>query len=231
MGYPKINSLWKRQEVTKSLIIGNYACPEFGNVKTWNVTEKIDGTNIRITFLEIEGQKAEPSIDGRTDAAIIPTHLLLKLQPIATWESFDKVFTTPEMHIPQLYREIVFYGEGYGPKIQAAGPKYRSDVGFILFDVKVGDYWLSRENVKDVAAKLGVPVVPDLGIMTEEQIVEFVKSKPLSRCSEKEQVMEGIVARADPMLYFKHSNPVMFKLKVQDFYRKITSYSSEGEKP
>jgi len=77
--------------------------------------------------------------------------------------------------------------------------------------------WLDRGSVAEVGAKLGVPVVPDLGVMTEDQIVEFVKSKPLSRCSIKPQVMEGVVCRADPEVYFKHGVPVMFKLKCKDF--------------
>lgn len=35
--------------------------------------------------------------------------------------------------------------------------------------------------------------------------------------SEKPQVMEGIVARPEPMLYDQHGAPIMFKLKVKDY--------------
>lgn len=49
MKYPKINTLWKREEeANKSrIIIGEYALEECGLIKKWQVQEKIDGTNIR----------------------------------------------------------------------------------------------------------------------------------------------------------------------------------------
>lgn len=65
MEYPKINSLYKRngwyfdekekrscdpsrQPLRQSLIIGDFACPEFASINKWQIDEKIDGTNVRI---------------------------------------------------------------------------------------------------------------------------------------------------------------------------------------
>lgn len=65
MFYPKINSLYKRRDVTvdpitgknifdkekkHQLLMGQYSQPEFSNIKYWDVFEEIDGTNIRITL-------------------------------------------------------------------------------------------------------------------------------------------------------------------------------------
>ena len=77
MHYPKINSLWKRELDTgrKYLIADEYACEEFKNIKTWRVTEKIDGTNIRIIYRD-----GVVSMRGRTDDAQIPPKLLTFLQ-------------------------------------------------------------------------------------------------------------------------------------------------------
>jgi ATP-dependent RNA circularization protein (DNA/RNA ligase family) len=221
MKYFKINSLWKRQgwyfdeeekkspncqQGKQSFIVGDYACPEFGNVKTWNVTEKIDGTNIRVMY-----NQGALSFGGRTDEAIIQPHLLKYLQDTFTPELIHLAFPTADVH------DITLYGEGYGPKIQAGGGNYVQDVGFVLFDVLSGKFWFDRSMVKETAAKLNIPVVPDLGRMTEDQIVDLVKSKPLSQCSWKPQTMEGVVCRADPEVYFQHGAVVTFKLKCKEF--------------
>ena len=56
--YVKINSLWKREgwyfdqdkknspdykKGKQSFIEGDYACPEFGNIKRWNVNDVLQG--------------------------------------------------------------------------------------------------------------------------------------------------------------------------------------------
>ncbi|SKC72317.1 RNA ligase family protein [Ohtaekwangia koreensis] len=72
--------------------------------------------------------------------------------------------------------EVCMYGEGYGNKIQKEDNRYiahRTD--FILFDVKVGNFWLSRENVEDIANKLKIDIVPIIGTGTLLEAVEFVK--------------------------------------------------------
>ena len=46
--YPKIETLFTRDEKFKVTDI--IRLPEFENIKKWLVTEKIDGTNIRIIY-------------------------------------------------------------------------------------------------------------------------------------------------------------------------------------
>ena len=117
------------------------------------------------------------------------------------------------------FDELTLFGEGYGPKIQSCGGNYRSDPGFILFDVLINErWWLTPQNVAKMALCLGVPSVPVIGTSwSENEIVEYVKSKPKSLCSKDEQVMEGVVARAYPTVYFANGQPVMFKLKCKEF--------------
>ncbi len=212
MKYPKINTLWKREEGSSNkgkILIGNYSLDEITNIKQWAVQEKIDGTNIRIHYHLHQGN---PFIEfhGKTDDASIPRHLLKHLQSYFTVErlfkSFD-VITNPS---------IVLYGEGYGPKIQSGG-NYRKDAGFILFDIKIGSWWLKQELVKQIAQELDIPYAPIIGIMTEKQIVEYVKSKPLSLCSITPQVMEGIIARTPDLLLLRNGDRLMWKLKCKDF--------------
>ncbi len=239
MEYPKINSLWKRegwyfeqdmknspdyQKGRQSFIVGDYADEAFKRVKNWRVTEKINGTNIRICFKQVQGVREEPFIGGRTEQSSISAHLLRSLKEIAKWENFDRAIQT----IDDTFECWVF-GEGYGPKIKS-GDYYRDDAGLILFDVKMNkcwkfvDFdvkmsksWMSVDDVSSFAAKFGIGSVPDLGVMSEEEIVKLVKSKPISHCSAIPHVMEGIVARAEPLVYDDGGNPLRFKLKCKEF--------------
>ena len=58
---------------------------------------------------------------------------------------------------------------------------------------------------------------------TEEEIVDLVKSKPLSKCSEIDQVIEGVVCRSEPLMLYRNGNPVKFKLKCKEFKEETKS--------
>ncbi len=191
------------------MIIGDYAEIEFGRIKTWSVDEKVDGTNIRIFYKD-----GGVSFGGRTSAAQLPCHLLKYLQDTFTKDVLSTTFPDKEVGCSP---NIIIFGEGYGPKIQACGGNYRNTPGFILFDVFCQGWWLTRESCKEVADSLQVPMVPFLGVMTEDEIVEYVKSKPMSLCSEKPQVMEGFVVRSDPLMLFRNGKQIMWKLKCCEF--------------
>lgn len=216
MKYPKINSLWKREDITvkkkrHELIVGDYSLEEFGLIKKWVVQEKIDGTNIRIHYsIEDREHTQDPIVefDGRTDNAQIPKPLLKYLREHFTVERMASVFKPGT--------DVLLFGEGYGPKIQSGG-NYRTDTGFILFDIRIGNFWLKQEDVKNIALALQIPYAPIIGIMTEQEIVDYVKSKPLSLCSVTPQVMEGIIARTEPMLLLRNGDRLIWKLKCVDF--------------
>lgn len=233
MEYPKINSLYKRygcgpydeekhryvsdleKKPRKNAIIeGEYACPEFAAINTWSVTEKVDGTNVRIIL--DRNNENRISLRGRTDNASFPTFLLDYLQNTFTWEKMDEVFKESSY--------AILFGEGYGPKIQSGG-YYRKDASFILFDAYVSGWWLTLEGVSEVADKLGIERVPLIDVprchrivWTTEEIVQYVKMMPVSQIAQVQRnVMEGIVARSEPQMMFRKGGPIMFKLKVKDF--------------
>jgi hypothetical protein len=147
--YHKIDSIFKRNTQSR-LVETEYARPEFEYLANnmWVFTEKVDGTNIRLGYggsPEFRGNE-HAFIRGRTDAAQIPPHLLLRLVDIMRAAPFESVFDGP----------VVLYGEGYGAKIQKGGGNYIPDgCDFALFDVRVGNWWLRRDAVEDVADKLG----------------------------------------------------------------------------
>ena len=140
--YHKIHSLYKRDPKTGQFFIGQYSQPEFEYLRhnTWLWDEKIDGTNIRVTI-----EDGALKIGGRTDRAQIPAHLVTKLYKIFSIEKLNEVFNEQD--------NFILFGEGCGAKIQKNGGAYvpNGDVDFILFDVRVSNWWLRRDDVAGIA--------------------------------------------------------------------------------
>lgn len=220
MKYPKINTLWKRDENNKfNIIEGDFSCQEFDAIKKWHITEKVDGTNIRVYFKPIPNTI---EFKGRTDEADIPKFLLEALDGIFTTKKLLEVFPTG--------KEIVLYGEGYGNKIQSVGKKYREDNSFILFDVVVDGCWLERRNVENIAKKLEIDIVPSLGIRTIQEVISLVKGTLSSAISKQMLNSEGIVARSEPLMLFRDGSPIMWKLKSKDYLKLERTLSQNNKK-
>lgn len=219
MTYPKINTLWKRDARTHKIIEGDFSCLEFQSIKNWHVTEKVDGTNIRVIFTRKIGV-VNIKFAGKTDDAQIPKGLLEHLEKkfVENLDNVDMVFPNTS--------EVILFGEGYGADIQG-GKKYRPDYSFVLFDVWVDGYWLEQKNVKDIAQKLFIGYVPvlfdgDASLGDIHTQIKYYSTGSLfshsSLCGQNQTIAEGIVARSNPLMLFrKDKTPIMFKLKVKDY--------------
>ncbi len=205
--YHKIQTVFKRDPATKykTLLMGEYSLPEFEYLANnmWMFTEKVDGTNIRIGMSE-----RQLVIKGKTDAAQIPTFLLGRLmetfQPTKLYEVFKDL------------DDFCLYGEGYGAKIQKGGGNYKPDgVDFVLFDVRVGKWWLNRIDVVDVALQLGVGVVPTIGEGSLSSMVEICRGGIESQWGDFQA--EGIVARPKVELVSRSGQRIITKIKTKDF--------------
>ena len=172
--YHKIPSIFKRTK--KGIIIpGTFSTDvlqDFYNCDfpfTWR--EKVDGTNIRISF----DKDRDPQflIQGRTNRAIIPPYLQVAIENLGLAETLPERF--PE--------GVTLYGEGYGPKIQKVGKLYRDDHSFVLFDVKVGPWWLEQQAIEDVAEEGNFTYIFDKSIgsilyaQDKEDVLPLVKIK------------------------------------------------------
>lgn len=226
--YQKIQTLFKRDE--RNIIIPDqFTYPEFEVLKDlkWECTEKIDGTNIRIE-LESSGNPEDGiimSFKGRTDKAIIPEHLLTKLNWLFDRERLMEVFNITDE--TQDYN-ITLYGEGYGAKIQKGGNYISNDVNFILFDVKIGKWWLDRESIKDIANKLGINVVPLMGYMTIPEAIEYVKKGFKSTIAEnKDYDAEGLVLKTPCGLLKRDGERLITKIKTVDFRKYQLAYPNK----
>ena len=226
--YQKIQTLFKRDE--RNIIIPDqFTYPEFEVLKDlkWECTEKIDGTNIRIE-LTSSGNPEDGiimSFKGRTDKAIIPEHLLTKLNWL-----FDREHLMEVLNITDETQDcnITLYGEGYGAKIQKGVNYISNDVNFILFDVKIGKWWLDRESIKDIANKLGINVVPLMGYMTIPEAIEYVKKGFKSTIAENEDYdAEGLVLKTPCGLLKRDGERLITKIKTVDFRKYQLAYPNK----
>ena len=113
------------------------------------------------------------------------------------------------------YGTVCLYGEGYGAKIQKGGGNYRQDQGYVLFDVKIGEWWLERYSVEEIASTLKIDIVPVIGHGTLYDMVEKARSGFNSTWGDFKA--EGIVARPCCELKSRNGNRVITKIKYRDF--------------
>ena len=208
--YHKIETIYTRDmNGTKKLIEGVFRNPAIEYLKDneWVFTEKVDGTNIRVFW---DGHKVY--FNGRTDNAQLHKHLIDRLNELfsdnETEELFEEKFGETE---------VMFFGEGYGAGVQKGGGDYIDTKDFILFDVKVGETFLDRENVEDVAKAFNLQVVPIAPVKTIEEAVEYVKSKPKSMVGKCVKEIEGVVGTPKVRLVDFRGNRIIVKIKVEDF--------------
>ena len=204
--YHKIQSIFKRNLNLKHkpLIEGDYTLPEFEYLahNQWMFTEKVDGTNIRIIIAN-----DTITFGGRTEAAQIPAQLLNRLN--------EKFLPLKDQLLAQFPDGGILYGEGYGNKIQKVGHCYRPDQDFVLFDVKVNEWWLKRPDIEAVAQSLALDIVPIIGTGTLIQAVEWAKAGIKSTWGDFEA--EGIVARNPLELTTRAGKRLITKIKCVDF--------------
>ncbi len=249
--YPKIDSLFERDENFK-VDESKIRRPEFLIPSEWVVSEKLDGMNIRVSLEEEIDLEERPGLRwvvkyyGRGENSQFPPLMLEHLQKTFTFEKMQRLWrcknncdicsgdgwveysaaSSPVVCNNLSPYQITLYGEGYGAGIQTGGG-YNKDKTFRLFDVLVGETWLSRENVEDVARQLDIfcapliPPHPDLAAWSFSGLTAFVKNGFLSSVAfeegEEKTLAEGIVAQTKIPLFNSRGQRLMFKLKTKDF--------------
>lgn len=190
--YTKINSAFKRDD-RKAVRLYEWSTPEFEYLasKAWRWTEKVDGTNIRLHW---DGSKL--TIGGRTDEAQVPASLVAKLGQLSGPDLWHGIF--PEAD------DVTVYGQ------------YRADQALIVFDVKVAQWWLKDEDITDVAAKLGLEVVPVAGEFSPMKAWDQIQAGTLKSNWPGARI-EGLVGRPVVPLFDRRGDRIIMKMKVKDW--------------
>ena len=250
--YQKINTIFKRDENNIIMPDAEFAMPELEWLRNckFDATEKIDGTNIRIevvptlNVMSSASHRNDPFMFivrymGKTDNAQVPPHLLKYLKETYTKEKVLEALELPEYMSEEYCLEkgydkiedipmYTIYGEGYGVKIQKGSNYIKDGVGFIVFDVKVGNMYLLRSNMEEIASKLGAPVVPYMGQFTVDEAIEFVKKGFKSTIAEnKDYDAEGLVLKTPNGLMTRRGERIVFKIKTCDFVKYRNKYHKE----
>lgn len=203
MEYHKIETLYERDMETFKVNPLKLKNPTYSLIKSWQFTEKIDGTNIRCIWKD-----GKLTFGGKTDNAQIHTELVKWLYEHVDPVRMAEVF--PD-------NDAVIYGEGYGAGIQKGG-LYSPTKKFIMFDVLVGGkWWLNWDNTCDVARKLDLETVPYIADMRLEDATLMVRAGFRSRLGNGEMQAEGLVGRTAEPLFDKKGARLIVKLKTKDF--------------
>ena len=204
--YQKIPGPFKRATEgpnRNKVIVGDFTSEELEYLAelNWIWTEKVDGTNVRIFW---DGHKV--SYGGRTDNAQLSVRLITALDALFTEELFEQTFGETE---------VTLYGEGYGAGIQKGG-NYRSDVSFVLFDINIGQYYLLRSDVEEIAGAMGLEVVPVVLRGSLRDAIETVQ-KGLWSAWSLEHPAEGLVGTTPMNLGDRHGRRLIVKVKAADY--------------
>ena len=203
--YQKIETLYKFDSVSKKYThefynpIINYLkdCP-------WIVSEKIDGTNIRVHW---DGHRVEWS--GRTDASQLPKEVESLLQ-----ETFGESEIIFEQNFGE--KEVYLFMECYGGKIQ--GGLYGGKERLIGFDVMIGDTYLDKMVIKDIFDKFGVETVEFRVVPNLQVAIDYVMNyaEPSEHCDDKKNEIEGLVCVPAVRLYDHQGKRIIVKIKKKD---------------
>ena len=210
--YQKIGNVFKFDERYKNIIGLNEPYETLKNI-IWQGTEKIDGTNTRVYW---DGHRITWA--GHTDTSEMQPNVAAKMEEIFGSQEMEYLFE-------QVFGESKAYlfGEAYGAGVQKGGGLYAADgksIDFIVFDVNIDGWDLTRPNITDVANKLGLKSVPVVFEGTLEEAKAFVAKHPMSTLNGGLHEMEGLVLQPrDVQLYNNKHKLIKCKCKYRDMLK------------
>lgn len=126
----------------------------------------------------------------------------------------------------QAIEQCTVYGEAYGGKQQGMSHTYGKQLKFIVFDIKIGDSWLSVPQAEEITKALGLEFVPYRKISTD--LAEIDKERDADSVIAvrngitEPKIREGIVLRPLVELIKNNGNRVIAKHKRDEFAERAT---------
>lgn len=116
---------------------------------------------------------------------------------------------------------VTVYGEAYGGKCQHMSKTYGDALRFVVFDVQVGDCWLSVPQAAEFAAHLGLEFVDYALVSTDLVAVDAERDKPSTQAVRngvaEPKVREGVVLRPPFEVTLNNGRRVIAKHKRDEF--------------
>lgn len=124
------------------------------------------------------------------------------------------------------HSKVVVYGEAYGGKCQGMSHVYGKELKFVVFDVKIGDSWLSVKDMDEVATLLGFEVVDYVKIPTDLDNLNFERDKPSTQAIRNglgnDKIREGVVLRPLIEVTKNNGDRIIVKHKQESFSERAT---------
>lgn len=129
--------------------------------------------------------------------------------------------------------EVVVYGEAYGGKTQGMRETYGNELRFIVFDVKIGQAWLSVPDMSNVADTLLLEVVPWERVPTTLAAIDLQRDSRsmvanMRGCGDRPR--EGVVLRPVLELQRGDGKRIICKHKGEAFAETKTPRQVDPEK-
>lgn len=148
----------------------------------------------------------------------------------ANHEAFVKIFDADALKrsFEELGQpEVVIFGEGYGGKMQGMSATYGKELKFVVFDIKVGAYWLDVPTMATFAdTYFGLDVVEWEKIPTIIEAIDAARDKPSAQAVKNgcgdDKPREGIVLRPPIEVRKNNGDRIIAKHKGDEFKETAT---------
>ena len=176
--------------------------------------EKIHGTSANLKYkVQMEGQPEQLTFFSGGEKH----------------EKFKALFDEPallEKFRALVQNEITVYGEAYGGKCQGMSDTYGKDLKFIVFDIRMGDTWLSVPDMASVATSLGLEVVHFEKVEATVEKLDALRDAPSVQAVRNgcgpDKLREGIVIRPFIELTKNNGERIIVKHKGEKFSERST---------
>jgi len=133
------------------------------------------------------------------------------------WDGYNITNQIPEYLLEILNREKFekVFGNNIEVEVTLLGNSFEKD--FILFDILIGEWVLSKTDVKGIANKLGINTVPIVGEGTLKEAIKLVKKgfkshyKPINNLK-----AEGLVCIPKYELFDRAGERIIVKIDQKD---------------
>lgn len=211
--YPKLFSPFIKDDKFRNTEELIYTLPK----GDWVVTEKIDGTNIRIII-------TKPNDNGEREVLIGTRKLILNTEDKSSQQFMGCLEEVNLYKLKEYFKDIdstvVIYGEGYGEGVQT-GAIYSSKKNYRVFDIRIGNAYQDWKYVEKVCLDNQLNIVPVLAIVDQidynscqkilnENQETLIKGGLGGKC-------EGYIFKIEPVLLNKYGERLIFKAKFRDF--------------
>ena len=218
--YPTMLNLYKIgtfPNLGKRYLTREYESPLFESLVNadWEVTEKVDGTNIRIGW---DGDGTVTFTGRENKNSRLPDGDTGVQELLESTFTVDRFLAGPNPRSP-----MTIFCEVFGPNIGKYGHLYGDRPTAVVLDVLIDGWWLQRDRLAGVAEMLGLELPPLLDTrvsLTHASNMVAIGLRSQFGAPGPEFFAEGVVARPVSGILDRAGRPIRVKIKHQYFHGK-----------